>query len=244
MRLGISPVQALGHLHLLWHNVLELREDGDITEWTEKETAYYAGIDKNHHEFYLALQDGFVDNSNGLILLHDWLKYVGRYLRSKYRTADPQKIAQIESKHGVKPSPSKVSQKTPHLHNIQNQHTEPTYKTRFADFVHMTDEENKKLREKYGLPFTDACIEKLNNYKGASGKKYISDYRAILHWVVDEVKKSWKGSFPDPQIEAKKRADFEKEQSAWRDLLDTLGPKHPRFAQVEAEGIRKGYKRK
>jgi hypothetical protein len=31
-------------------------------------------------------------------------------------------------------------------------------------------------------------IKVLDNYKGASGKTYESDYRAILNWVIDRVK--------------------------------------------------------
>jgi hypothetical protein len=31
------------------------------------------------------------------------------------------------------------------------------------------------------------CIEILDNYKGAKGKKYRSDYRAILCWVIDKL---------------------------------------------------------
>jgi hypothetical protein len=32
----------------------------------------------------------------------------------------------------------------------------------------------------------------LNNYKGANGKKYKSDYLAVLNWVVDKAKKEGK----------------------------------------------------
>jgi hypothetical protein len=32
----------------------------------------------------------------------------------------------------------------------------------------------------------------MNNYKGATGKKYKSDYLAILNWVIDKVKKEGK----------------------------------------------------
>ena len=40
----------------------------------------------------------------------------------------------------------------------------------------------------YGKAFADACIVELDNYKGARGKTYKDDYRAILCWVVDRVK--------------------------------------------------------
>ena len=62
-------------------------------------------------------------------------------------------------------------------------------KIHFAEFVTMTNAEYEKLINTYGKNFVDQCIKALDNYKGSSGKKYRSDYRAILSWVVDKVKK-------------------------------------------------------
>jgi hypothetical protein len=67
----------------------------------------------------------------------------------------------------------------------QNQET----KIHFAEFVSMTNAEYEKLVSTYGPNFVDQCIKKLDDYKGSSGKSYKSDYRAILSWVVDEIKK-------------------------------------------------------
>ena len=61
-------------------------------------------------------------------------------------------------------------------------------KTQYAEFVSMTEEEYQKLITNYGEEATKKCIETLDNYKGSSGKKYKSDYRAILTWVVDKIK--------------------------------------------------------
>lgn len=66
---------------------------------------------------------------------------------------------------------------------------EKEQKIHFAEFVTMTNAEHEKLISTYSKEFADQCIEVLDNYKGSSGKKYKSDYRAILTWVVDEVKK-------------------------------------------------------
>ena len=62
-------------------------------------------------------------------------------------------------------------------------------KIHFAEFVSMTNVDYEKLVNTYGKDFTDQCIKKLDDYKGSSGKTYKSDYRAILSWVVDEIKK-------------------------------------------------------
>ena len=60
-------------------------------------------------------------------------------------------------------------------------------KVKYAEFVHMTEEEYGKLVAKYGKEATQRMIEKLDNAKGAKGYTYKSDYRAILSWVADEI---------------------------------------------------------
>ncbi|NKQ20646.1 phage replisome organizer N-terminal domain-containing protein [Brevibacillus laterosporus] len=60
-------------------------------------------------------------------------------------------------------------------------------KKKYAEFVSMTEEEYEKLVSKHGKSLTEKMIEKLDNYKGAKGKKYKSDYRAILNWVEEKV---------------------------------------------------------
>jgi transposase len=58
----------------------------------------------------------------------------------------------------------------------------------YAEFVKMKESEFNKLVEEHGEPLTLKMIQVLDNYKGANGKKYKSDYRAILNWVADKVK--------------------------------------------------------
>lgn len=58
-------------------------------------------------------------------------------------------------------------------------------KVKYGDFVSMTPEEYQKLVIKFGEEETKAMIDILDNYKGANGKNYKSDYRAILSWVVN-----------------------------------------------------------
>ena len=67
---------------------------------------------------------------------------------------------------------------------------EKAEKIHFAEFVTMSNVEYETLVNTHGKEFTDQCITRLDNYKGSSGKTYKSDYRAILSWVIDEVKKN------------------------------------------------------
>ncbi len=58
-------------------------------------------------------------------------------------------------------------------------------KKNYAELVTLTEEEYRKLVEKHGEAVVQWCIQKLNSYKGATGKTYASDYSAILLWVLD-----------------------------------------------------------
>lgn len=71
--------------------------------------------------------------------------------------------------------------------NIEKKEKEK--KENFAEFVTMTKTEYNKLVEKFGEVETQWMIDKLDNYKGSKNKKYNSDYRAILNWVVGELEK-------------------------------------------------------
>ena len=58
-------------------------------------------------------------------------------------------------------------------------------KIAYAEYVSMTNAEYQALVTKIGEQAAKRCIEILDNYKGAKGKTYKSDYRAILNWVID-----------------------------------------------------------
>lgn len=78
---------------------------------------------------------------------------------------------------------------------VNKNKSESENKITFAENVKMKKAEFDKLKIDYGEKETLKFIETLNNYKGSSGKKYKSDYRAILSWVVDKHKYPIYGKF-------------------------------------------------
>jgi predicted transcriptional regulator len=64
-------------------------------------------------------------------------------------------------------------------------------KKKFAESVWLTEQEYQTLCKKHSKTFADKCIEVLNNYKLANGKKYKSDYHAILNWVEERVQREF-----------------------------------------------------
>jgi hypothetical protein len=66
-------------------------------------------------------------------------------------------------------------------------------KVKFAEFVSMTNGEYSSLVTELGSEnAAKECVRMLDNYKGSSGKKYKSDYRAILNWVIDKFRENEK----------------------------------------------------
>lgn len=82
-------------------------------------------------------------------------------------------------------------------------------KMKYAENVSMTKEEYRKLVEQYGSDKAIKAIEKLNNYKGAHGRKYKSDYRAILSWAIDN-----KSNEESPKVESLKETVIRLEEKS------------------------------
>lgn len=73
----------------------------------------------------------------------------------------------------------------PPLTQEQREKAAKAKKYNYADYVTLTRDEYAKLCESFGEDAAKRMIEILDNYKGSKGKKYKSDYKAILNWVVD-----------------------------------------------------------
>lgn len=96
--------------------------------------------------------------------------------------APPTEIApQTESEETLQLFPTEEPQPT--AKPKKKKADEP--KIQFAEFVLMTQTEYDKLVIEHGKAAVDWMVRKLDNSKGSSGRKYKSDYRAILNWVAD-----------------------------------------------------------
>lgn len=82
----------------------------------------------------------------------------------------------------------------PELTEEEKKKAQKAKKYDYAEFVKLTRDEYAKLCEQLTEPGAKRCIEILDNYKGQSGKKYKSDYRAILNWVVNRYEEELNGN--------------------------------------------------
>ena len=95
---------------------------------------------------------------------------------------EPKKTAPVQTEL---PLDSSADETPPPLTQEQREKAARAKKYKYAEFVTLTSDEYAKLCEQFGEDPAKRMIEILDNYKGAKGKRYKSDYRAILAWVVD-----------------------------------------------------------
>lgn len=99
----------------------------------------------------------------------------------------------------------------------------PPSKIQYAEFVSMTEDEHDRLLERFGEKDVGWMIERLDNYKGSSGKKYKNDYRAILTWVVQDMENNRQKQLQyGNNIEKSKRGRFETSATCADDYKTTL----------------------
>lgn len=201
-RMGTSYAEAIGLLNLLWFWSLENADaqTGRVLDADFDDMQYiFAGkTEVPMREVVSAMVDtGWVDNRENGIFIHDWDTWQSQWSKAKERRdRAAEYMREYRSKKAVidgqipitpeKPEQPAPPEKKPEAGEGEKK-GKPPEKTKYADFVRLTKEEHEKLVKDYGKLFTDACIQKLNIYKGANGKKYKSDYMAILNWVVRSV---------------------------------------------------------
>ncbi|WP_339259562.1 hypothetical protein MKZ12_07200 [Paenibacillus sp. FSL R5-0713] len=118
-------------------------------------------------------------NKYSVVTVVNWSEY------QETLTTEPQ---QDDNKLTTEPQQTDTNKKVKNLKNDKKEkNKEITPKIQFAEFVSMTQAEYDKLIEGHGEQQVKRMIEILDNYKGANKKKYASDYRAILNWVVNRV---------------------------------------------------------
>jgi hypothetical protein len=99
--LGIPKVHFEGHLVSMWSGALEYAEDGDLWRGDEERSVRFveslAEIPGDPAAFISALRlDRWLDGW----LIHDWLDYSGRYLISRYKSHNRERLVEIWEKHG------------------------------------------------------------------------------------------------------------------------------------------------
>lgn len=107
----------------------------------------------------------------------------------------------------------------------------------FAEFVKLTQNEFDKLVEIHGEDRTKRMIEILDNYKGANNKKYASDYRAILNWVVTRVGEEEKGGRKQTESFSRRQTTTSQYNENNSSQASKAGQQVANFGDVSGNGV-------
>ena len=214
--IGCSKFEALGILNFLWFWGMKNADETGLVKDADLEvlSRYLYGCGEDCQldmgKVVQALVDtGWIDVAADGFYIHDWDTWQEQWYKlQKNRKLDAErkrKARQLE-RNAAKPTPQPKPAEPEQMSMAEPEAKEPAKpkvdKKSFAEFVKMSEANYDRLVEMYGKAFTDACIVELALSKGAKGKKYKDDYRAILSWVVDRVKEKKPGLLQQSMREA------------------------------------------
>ena len=213
--LETSKAESLGILNFLWFwGMNNADETGKVLEASREDIEdALAGTTRIRPEAVVdaLFEAGWLDASGDDILIHDWDQWQEQWYklqRTRKNNAERMRRVRSEEKQASGPKTPTAEPEAPGPQPTPEDELpssdEPVAakkkkakdgpeKKKYAEFVKMTEPEYDKLVSQFGETFTLACIEELDNYKGAKGRTYKSDYRAILSWVVDRVREKRPG---------------------------------------------------
>ena len=174
--IGCSKFEALGILNFLWFwgmkNADEngLVADADLDVLSRYLYGCGEGSDLDMGRVVQALVDvGWIDMAADGFYIHDWDQWQEQWYKlqkNRKNDAERKRRAYAEtSGKGRSGAPGRPEEPTG---------DKPSAKKGKSD-------------KKAYSEFAEACITKLDLYKGSKGKTYKDDYRAILSWVVRSV---------------------------------------------------------
>ncbi len=210
---GLSRNEAVGTLVTLWIWGIKNAEPSGLIKCADRQDVAdvisdRSGLTENVDPAMVVdsmVAAGWIDEKKDAIYLHDWDEWQERYYkyeekkkkdteRKRQYRRDMRASADTSSPSSTPLSPPPESQpkqetkgpdETPKPKKSEKAGPK---KEKYGEFVSMTQAEYQKLVESYGSAAAKKAVEILDNYKGSSGKKYKSDYRAILMWVIDKIK--------------------------------------------------------
>lgn len=215
---GCSQAEALGILNVIWLWGLKNAHQSGMLKYATRRNVAAAipfdmlseGLDPQGIVEAL-IATGWIDIVDDALFLHDWDEWQEQWYKFLDRKAYDAKRKRDKRKQEKEQERQKTSTKEPEPPRPAESEAAPMEtppakkkppkpkkpepeKVEYAEFVHMQEAEYQKLIERFGQAAADKAVEILDNYKGANRKKkYDSDYRAILNWVIDRIREKHPG---------------------------------------------------
>lgn len=168
--------------------LMEIYKNGYSYQWTEKEQLIFSSrvsvdINKVNELVNDCIKWGFFNKE--IYESHQVLTSKG--IQNRYLLATSRRV-NVDINEDIKLVSVDINDKSvekPTAKSTQKKRKEKKVKetkTKYAEFVSMTQSEYQKLVEQFGEEGTKDRIENLSLYKGSKGRSYKDDYMTILSW--------------------------------------------------------------
>ena len=216
--IGCSQAEALGILNVIWlWGLKNADQTGELKDASRRNVAAAIPFDmltENLNPLKIVdavIKTGWIDDVDGALFLHDWDEWQEQWYKFLDRRAYDAKRKREERRKKREqapqtPPPQELPELPPEPKSEGEAPAAPAdggkpkrrkqakpEKVKYAEFVSMQETEYQRLVDRFGKPAADKAIEMLDNYKGSKGKRYDSDYRAILNWTMDRVREKCPG---------------------------------------------------
>jgi glutamine synthetase type III len=173
--------------------MMEIYKNGYYYNWTEREQLVFSSrVNVNINTIQNVVNDCIKWGLFNEDMFNSHQVLTSKGIQSRYLLATSRRLeVTIEEKYklivvnvDINPKSVRVNDDKSTQSKVKESKVNKTKekKVKYAEFVSMKKEEYEKLIEQFGEPGAIERIEKLNLYKGSTGKKYKEDYLTILSW--------------------------------------------------------------
>jgi hypothetical protein len=124
--LGVSKIEAVGHLHFLWWWSMDYAQDGDLDKFDDVDISIGAEWGGEASDFVDALVTvGFLERDGNVLKIHDWYDYAGKLIDRRAKNAARMRDARASTEEERATHVQRTLQTRVGLPNQPNQ-TKPT----------------------------------------------------------------------------------------------------------------------
>jgi len=165
--LKVNQNEAIGIMHRFWWWCLQYAETGDLSEVDSTVLNTTLGT---HNILETMIECKFVDNEP--LQVHDWFDFAFEYLKSKYRTSNPEKYEkllalrhkkQYSTKYSTKSGQDKIRLDKIRIDKIKEKERKP--KNRKSLFKSILSRYPNKIRHKDAKRHFDATVKTVGDWE-------------------------------------------------------------------------------
>ena len=142
---GVDIPTAIGHLHLLWWWCMDYAQDGNLSKWEATDIADAVHWEGEPGKLLTNLVDSrFIDNTNGLLCVHDWDDYTGKLMDVRRKDKERKRKARENLRMSAVTEPNQTKPDQTQDDITKTQHNEQLWHVFWSGYPKKTCEDEAR----------------------------------------------------------------------------------------------------